>query len=280
MQENVENSVLESCETDYSTPIILLVDLYYDLFQQSKLIDTANIDSSLLHIESRLHYLGTSYSKAIQTPSEDWCKNAMTFEGTPIWSFCYGYLYFHGCRSFLYRMQIYHKLFTDDSITIMDLKITEHSMDGKITNFQHHFDICCESADLITSFCRTLVKHGSNTKLLPTQFLMPLLQSTCIHILSAFLDTNMSESAKYRKTMKNVEINLKFMGWYLTKQAHNLSIFETMKNLSEDIFAIDRSEDINAIRMAFLIVYRTVNDLIPSLFSKNLTTNEVVEQVQ
>ena len=268
-EENVENKVLK-LEADYSTPIILLVDLYYDLFQQSKAIDTDNnILSSLLAIESRLHYVKKTYSKEIQAPSEYWRKNAMNDEGSPMWSVCYGYILFHGCRSLLHRMHIHHRFRDDEKISKLDLEPNATSA-KQLSDFQHHFDICCESAELITTFCRSLIRHGTMTmKTLPTQFLMPLLQSSSIHILLAFIEHSSDESDKYRKIMKNVELNLTFIGWYFTKQAHNRIIFETMKNLYEEIFAMDKNKNSNAIRMAFSIVYQTMNEVIPSIFSKN-----------
>ena len=216
-----------------------------------------------LAVESQLHYLRKRYFEVIQAPSDEWCKKAMTNEETPIWSICYGYILFHGCRSFLHRMHIHRSFIEDDTIELMDLE-------NQGSNFQHHFDICCESANSITSFCRSLAKYRSNSKYLPTVFLMPLLQSSCIHILAAFIAHYSRESDKYHKSMRNFETNLKFIGWYITKQAHNLLIFETMKKLDENIFSIDKTMNKNAVRMAFSIVYQTMTAVIPSLFSKNV----------
>ena len=268
----IEKLVLEyESKIDYTTPIISLVDVYYDLSLQSKLMGTANIIPALIRNTASLKNIQRTNPEALLLPPTDWCKKAMTCDGSPMWSYCCSFVLFHGCQILAYRMHLQ----SFDASVIISLDIfSSMSFDLKCYTFLRY---CRESADLLTKFCQTLSKFSSTSKVLPGQFLMPILQSTGIHIICALVERYICDEKNYEVSKRNIEINLNFIQTHFMKQVHTRFILKAMRKLINDVELIHMCNKNNdQLRMAFELVHQTLDITIPLIYGENIYDSYVV----
>ena len=264
---NITQTIVQEYEPEinYSFPIIILIDLYYELSNLAKLFGTGvDIGLSLLDIESRLTDLYDKHSRAFhctfQYNQQNWWNSA----------FCFSI--FHVCIIILYRLHIFVKCKFNVNMS-HTYRSCMTSADHDVLHIEYYLDNCNQSAILLTKICNSLMQLKS--QVVPIYFVQFMIQSTVIHMISLSISRSDGAIDTCNESVNLINTNMKFIESFQGLQAHTSLVLESLNKLKERLNSLEIHLNLD---LVFEYAHETLDFDIPSIYAKDIDMYKELER--